>query len=429
MVSRPSIALKISFETLKRDWLQAALFVLVLGFIAVSGTFACGIGYLATAPIAFLSIAAQYRRVFAPGAKLRTTLVEDPWAEAVGQPMSERREPKMPGAAWILFVIGLLFPLVLVATFLILGFAFFRAITTQPNPPQIQGGAMPDFGDFQPGQIPPGFPKMELKPGQLPPGFPKMEPGQLPPGFPNPEEMLKAQQKLQAGANAPDDGGTPPPDAAPKKGAMQPPPAGNQELAGVIADLKSPDPRSRNRALAALTRLNPNPDFQDQIAKGVRQQFVSLDPVTRATAARALGNWGRPEDTPALIGLLNDPQSSVVRAALDALGHHKDPEALDPMLAKASENSLRGNIVSALRVWGPGVEPELLKRLTDQNHDVRFIICQALRDVGTSDSLFPLRNALRDPDPQVVDQARRAIQAIESRAGVPTKKRTIMRKR
>ena len=54
-------ALKTSFETTKKDWLMFTLFAIVLSFLASAGTYACGVGLLATFPLLFLTHAVAYR--------------------------------------------------------------------------------------------------------------------------------------------------------------------------------------------------------------------------------------------------------------------------------------------------------------------------------------------------------------------------------
>jgi HEAT repeats len=415
-------ALRISFETLKRDWLKAGLFVFVLVFIGYSGVLPCLVGVLFTVPIVFLSTAAQYRRNFAPGAKLRRAVVEDPWAEAVGQPLSERREPRMPGLAWFLFVLGLLVPVFVVIAIVVASLMVYRTVAQQQElqRARIQGGAFPGFPDIPPGQLPPGF-KMEVQPGQAPPGFP-----------PPPDDAMKGQPSAPDVENAPakrpnaTNRRVPPRDlaGAPPVQAVTPKPSPAPTTSAMaVADLDSEDRNTRVRAFTALAKFDVDPNTQDQIAEKLRKNLNDPDIRVRAGAVRALGVWGGPDDTPALLAALNDPQKTVNRAAIEALGHRKDPETLGPLLARSSEPTLRSSILNALRAWGPEIEPTLIDKLKDDNRDVRETACQTLREIGTRASLIPLRNTLNDPDKGVVDQARRALQAVESRVGPPVKKR------
>jgi hypothetical protein len=63
-------AIKASVEVTKKDWIMFTLFAIALGFIAGAGGIACGVGILATAPLAFLGHALAYRDLVGmPGAQ------------------------------------------------------------------------------------------------------------------------------------------------------------------------------------------------------------------------------------------------------------------------------------------------------------------------------------------------------------------------
>jgi uncharacterized membrane protein len=57
-------AMKLSVETLKDEWLMAAVFSLVLGLIATVGLLACGVGILVAGPVILLAEALLYRAYF-----------------------------------------------------------------------------------------------------------------------------------------------------------------------------------------------------------------------------------------------------------------------------------------------------------------------------------------------------------------------------
>ncbi len=103
-------ALKTSVRTLRREWFTALLFYIAIAVIAGSGMLFLLIGSLVTLPWFVLAMTAQYRRSFAPGAKPRAVVVEDPYAEAIGIPLSERTVPRTPIAAWALMTFGLVTP-------------------------------------------------------------------------------------------------------------------------------------------------------------------------------------------------------------------------------------------------------------------------------------------------------------------------------
>src|SRR5262249_17272591 len=73
-------AIKESIEITKRDWIMFTLFAIAVSFIASLGIMACGVGVLATAPLAFLAHALAYR-------------------DCVGLPGAQRQEQFMPPPA------------------------------------------------------------------------------------------------------------------------------------------------------------------------------------------------------------------------------------------------------------------------------------------------------------------------------------------
>jgi hypothetical protein len=75
-------AIKGSIEVTKKDWIMFTLFAVALGFIAVAGVIACGVGALATYPLLFLGHALAYR-----------DLVGISGAQAQGQFMSPPSPP------------------------------------------------------------------------------------------------------------------------------------------------------------------------------------------------------------------------------------------------------------------------------------------------------------------------------------------------
>ncbi len=57
-------AMRQSFNALRREWLMATVFNIVLALIGIAGIIACGVGLLITAPIAILSVTILYRDFF-----------------------------------------------------------------------------------------------------------------------------------------------------------------------------------------------------------------------------------------------------------------------------------------------------------------------------------------------------------------------------
>lgn len=89
----PMDAIKASIETLKSQWLMAAIFVLIAGLVSMIGSVACGIGVLFTLPIGFVAIVLCYRDlVLAPGA----TVASAPYSAQVTPPTQTEPVSQQP---------------------------------------------------------------------------------------------------------------------------------------------------------------------------------------------------------------------------------------------------------------------------------------------------------------------------------------------
>ena len=162
--------------------------------------------------------------------------------------------------------------------------------------------------------------------------------------------------------------------------------------------------------------------------------LAQQDPEMREAAASALGYCGTGEDVPALGAALSDPNRMVKLAAVDALGRLGSPLAfplLKPLL-KDADASLKRHVVTAigalrstdvdscLKAWlndrdpylrafsaealakrpaNPLLEPDLIRRLSDQVLPVQIRAVEAL-GAWKSDSAVPaLIKVLRSSDP------------------------------
>jgi HEAT repeat protein len=64
---------------------------------------------------------------------------------------------------------------------------------------------------------------------------------------------------------------------------------------------------------------------------------------------------------------------------------------------------------------GPVAEPVVLRRLGDDDRNVRYEACQILMQIGTEASLEKLEIAARDKDIRLASTAKLAIQRIRRR--------------
>src|SRR5205085_10580382 len=84
-----------------------------------------------------------------------------------------------------------------------------------------------------------------------------------------------------------------------------------------------------------------------------RDYLKDASPGVRAGAARGLGMHGSPDDVPAIVPLLKDPEKAVRLDAVKALQRLHNPVAIDPLIAltkvdKEAEADVRAGAASAL---------------------------------------------------------------------------------
>jgi len=100
---------------------------------------------------------------------------------------------------------------------------------------------------------------------------------------------------------------------------------------------------------------------------------------------------------------------------IQALGKLRDPRAAGPPARRLSNFGDRSHAGKALRELGPVAEPEVLKCLQHRDAGVRTEACKILKYIGSQQSITALREAARDPNPSLADEAQAALDAITQR--------------
>lgn len=133
--------------------------------------------------------------------------------------------------------------------------------------------------------------------------------------------------------------------------------------------------------------------------------LAGLDPSQQADVVAAscfaVGALGDPGGIPFLTATLRSPHVEAVRAAVQALGHFREPEALDALAMVISHPSseVRGDLLSALNVREAPESVELVKRLA-RSDPMEALRLSAIRRLATSpdSAAAPLLiELLRDP--------------------------------
>ena len=180
-------------------------------------------------------------------------------------------------------------------------------------------------------------------------------------------------------------------------------PAGDDFVEQALFNLRSDSANKRRDAIRRLASAPPDPDRRAEAAKAIEPTLKDDDGFARADAAKALGVWGGPENTPALVAALADPAFNVYFAAFDALALRKDPASAEAVASYFGEQGKRGKVVEVLKAIGPAAEPQVLKYLNHSDVFVRMDAAKLLQAVGTRASVGPLQTLLRRTNGQGLD--------------------------
>ena len=184
----------------------------------------------------------------------------------------------------------------------------------------------------------------------------------------------------------------------------------------MIAQLKSPEKSRRHDAIRRIKGAPPSddPEKRTRVAKALESMLGDPDGFTRSDAIKALSVWGGPENTPALVKTLADPEFTVRWAALDAFAVIADPAAAEAVASFLDKDG--GKASKALMAMGPKAETFVWKFLRHENVFVRCDACKVLAVIGTVDSVPALMAIARQGGNAFdVKEANTALYAIRDR--------------
>jgi uncharacterized protein YjiS (DUF1127 family) len=189
-------------------------------------------------------------------------------------------------------------------------------------------------------------------------------------------------------------------------------PANADAVAKALHGLKSPNAMRRAESARQLKDMLPD-ERRAEVAPALEALLADPNPLTRDSAAEALGVWGSKANVPALLRAMNEWQNR--RAAMLALGRLKDGRAAEPLASRLEDLGDRQVAAEALKALGPAAEKAVLQRLRHPDEFVRVEACRVLKVVGTRDSLPALNKVVAENDLAVSPEAKNAIQAITAR--------------
>ncbi|MFO0951297.1 MAG: HEAT repeat domain-containing protein [Isosphaeraceae bacterium] len=202
-------------------------------------------------------------------------------------------------------------------------------------------------------------------------------------------------------------------------------PTNADPLSSAMFDLSSPAQNKRRQGLSVIVNRPPDAARRAEVAKALESLLEDNDGFIRADAAKALGRWGGPENTPALVEALNDTAFNVVWAALDALAERKDPASAEAIAARLATPRDRGKAVEALKAIGPPAEKAVLTALSSSDWVTRMEVCKILQVIGTQDCVPALQELIRRNNGQGIDtmEARKTLSGLNA-PEVPASSRT-----
>jgi ATP/ADP translocase/HEAT repeat protein len=180
--------------------------------------------------------------------------------------------------------------------------------------------------------------------------------------------------------------------------------------------LKDPRPAMRAAAVIGLVR-HCGVNGIVEAAEELKRLINVNNTVEKDLAASVLGALRLPTFNKALLRLLDDPEPTVRRAALDAAGKLKSPELVAPIVKLLARRQLGREAAQALAAFGPGIEIQLAAVIRDdtQAHEIRRVALTVLGRVGTPESAEILDACLELFDPILRTTAARSLARVMRR--------------
>jgi HEAT repeat protein len=192
-------------------------------------------------------------------------------------------------------------------------------------------------------------------------------------------------------------------------------PANQPSVEKAVAELKSPNPSTRQGAANWLARAKPDP-AHPEVAEALRPLVRESDPFTRPAALQALTVWGSEEDVPLLIEVMQDPKSVLIhKPAIEALARFKSEQATAALAKQLGNFADRADASAALQRIGPEAEPAVLPYLDNADWGIPLEAMRILAKVGTEQSVPALEKLAKGPGPGVAMEAKATLDAIKRR--------------
>jgi HEAT repeat protein len=194
---------------------------------------------------------------------------------------------------------------------------------------------------------------------------------------------------------------------------------GERAVVGLIEALERPEVGMRRGAAAALGSLGDSRAVEPLI-----RVLESDGPAVAEKACEALGQLGDERAVVPLIRALEGREMGVATSAALALANLGDGRAVPPLLAALGGSELDDSQRSFLRLALLDLAPKnmepILEGCQNEAAAVRMGCAEALGKAGDERAVGPLETLLKDPEKEVRDSARQALERLRKR-GFPVK--------
>ena len=176
-----------------------------------------------------------------------------------------------------------------------------------------------------------------------------------------------------------------------------------------LAGLGSADVNRRRSAALVLSRAQPK-QLRNEITKALEPLLHDSDDMVRVYSVKAIGVWSTGDVVPIAIDALKDADPMVRNSAIEILDLHKDPRAIEPLVAVLSDSSST-DAAQCLIHMGSTVENAVLVHFDNGNTSAKRFIIEILGAVATKKGIAKLRKIASDEsDFASSSEAKRALE-------------------
>jgi hypothetical protein len=158
-------------------------------------------------------------------------------------------------------------------------------------------------------------------------------------------------------------------------------------LNDAVRHVKEGDVFEQQKAAKFLAGAQVEPGRRQEVVAALKAAIDNRDRhVARNEMFDALAVWATADETPYLLGLLDDADGNVKVKAMYVLGKLKDPRAAEPLARRLTDLSHRRIVSQALKDMGPAAEAAVAEFLNHPDAGLRIEACDILKVVGTKAS-------------------------------------------